>query len=73
MRKPAIVAAAVLMFVALATSRARGETVTLQEGVSGYAGCTDSHIQADGYATSNNTNYGGQADLLVKREHYLYY
>jgi hypothetical protein len=73
MRKSALVAAAVLMFVALTASRARGETFTLQEGVSGYAGCTDSHIQADGYATSNNTNYGGQSDLVVKREHYVYY
>ena len=73
MRKLAVVAAAVLMFVALAASPARGETLTLQEGVSGYSGCTDSHIQADGYATSNNTNYGTQSDLVVKREHYLYY
>lgn len=73
MKKSAIAAAAVLMFVALATSRARGETLTLQEGVSGYAGCTDSYIHADGYATSNNTNYGTQPDLVVKREHYVYY
>ncbi|MHC4506908.1 MAG: hypothetical protein ACYTFI_26780 [Planctomycetota bacterium] len=73
MRKLAIAAAAVLMFLALAASRARGETFTLQQGTSGYAGCTDSHIQADGYGTSNNTNYGTQSDLMVKREHYVYY
>lgn len=70
MRKLAVVA--VLAFVALAASPAGGETLTLQEGASGYGGCTDSHIQADGYSTSNNTNYGSQSDLVVKREHYLH-
>ena len=65
-----LIVVAVLAFVALAASPARGETLTLQEGVSGYGGCTDSHIQADGYATSNNTNYGTQSDLVVKLEHY---
>ena len=73
MRKSTIVAPAVLMFVALGVSPARGETLTFQEGVSGYGGCTDSHIQADGYATNNNTNYGTRSDLVVKREHYVYY
>ncbi len=43
-----LIVVAVLAFVALAASPARGETLTLQEGVSGYGGCTESHIQADG-------------------------
>ena len=71
MRKTASVA--VLAFVALGSLPASGETLTLQKGVAGYGGCTDSYIQADGYADDNNTNYGTQSDLVVGREHYLYY
>jgi hypothetical protein len=46
------------------------DTLILQQGQDGYAGCTDSYVRADGYTTGNGRNYGTYKQLHVRNEHY---
>ncbi|MGB9625798.1 MAG: DNRLRE domain-containing protein [Phycisphaerae bacterium] len=50
------VVCAAIVWAGWATGRAGATTITLKQGVNGYAGCTDTYIDAD----NPNTNYGEQ-------------
>jgi hypothetical protein len=49
-----------LLAIALATSVASARTITLQQGVDGYTGCTDSYID-DHYSSEKYGNDGNIA------------
>ena len=49
---------------------AHGASVTLQQDVDGYAGCTDSYIGNGGYADDSSANFGTSPTLILNSEHY---
>ena len=55
-------------FVAFAF--AAEETVILQNGLNGYAGCTDSYGEMSKGNNESSTNYGNAADLMTQYENY---
>ncbi|OVE75288.1 hypothetical protein BVX97_05145 [bacterium E08(2017)] len=46
------------------------DTLTLQQGLNGYNGCADTHIQGDWYETLTGNNNANSSTLLVLTEHH---
>jgi hypothetical protein len=47
-----------------------GATITLQEGVDGYSGCSDSYIGYGGYGAFREQNFGTAPNMLYGQESY---
>jgi len=60
----------VLLVVTALCLPAVADTLILQQGQDGYTGCTDTYIRRDGYSTGNGQNYGNNASMHVRCEHY---
>ena len=58
---------AVVLFLLLCATHGGAEaaTVTYQQEVSGYAGCTDTTIITDGFTYDTNTNFGLATEVLI--------
>lgn len=63
-------ALAVSLLCSLLGLPALAGTFSLQQGVSGYGGCTDTYIANDGYSQFDEINYGSDTNLLLNSEHF---
>ncbi len=64
-----------MMLIFLLAILLSAETITLQEGVNGYSGCTDTYIESEnqyGY-NGTGTNHGNEGQLAAGYLRYLDY
>ena len=66
----AMAVAGCVMLYAMCGGVASADSIVLQQGADGYTGTADSFVRTTGYGTENNSNYGGNTGLQVKRERY---
>jgi hypothetical protein len=57
-----------VLIIGLSAAVASG--ITLQQGVNGYSGCSDSFIVAGGYSESRSQNFGHTGEIRIACSHY---